>query len=127
MATIPANTPMATPYRREFRVPEGIIHRIRMRYAPGPNGNVSSAVFLGGAQIFPTEPGEWFVGDNEWVEGTCHVVTKKGWHWSIQGYSPETTFPHAVYVDLFVLAEEKASPWKVMTDFVAIMKTLIGA
>lgn len=87
---------------------------------------VSSGVFLGTAKIFPMEDSEWFEGEDEWIEGTCHVVTKKGWHWSIQGYSPGTTNAHRVYVDLFVLPEEKVTPWMVLTDFVAIMKKLIG-
>ena len=126
VATIPANTPMATPYRREFRVPGGVIHRIRMRYPPGPWGMVYSAVFLGGAQIFPTEPGDYFHGNDEHVEGDTYVVTKKGWHWAIEGYSPGTRFEHEVHVDLFVLAEDKASPWRILGDFVEIVKKLIG-
>lgn len=125
-AEIPLNRLRTNPYVREFTVPEGVVHRVRMRYPPGPRGMVSSAVFLGAAKIFPMDESEWFVGEDEWVEGTCHVVTRKGWHWSIQGYSPGTANAHTVYVDLFVLSEEKVTPWMVLSDFVAIMKKLIG-
>ena len=125
-AEIPINRAKNNPFVREFKLPEGIVHRIRMRYPPGPRGMVSSAVFLGAAQIFPMEPGEWFVGDNEWIDGTCHVVTKTGWEWSIRGYSPGTKYVHRVFADLFVLSEEKASPYLILRDFVDIVKKLIG-
>ena len=124
--TVPANRPINNPYSRPIQVPEGIIHKFRMRYPAGPNYWVSTGVFLGTAKIFPCEPSEWFVGENEYVEGEVHVVTKKGWHWTIQGYSPGSYFPHTVYLDLFILPEEKASPWMILSDFVKIMKRLMG-
>ena len=125
-AEIPINRPMNNPYVREFTIPEGIVHRVRMRYPSGPRGRVSSAVFLGATKIFPMDESEWFVGNDECVEGETYTVTKKGWHWSIQGYSPGTTHAHRVFVDLFVLSEEKANPWKTLASFVEIVKKLIG-
>lgn len=124
--SIPLNTPVTTPHTHAIEVPEGVVHKIRMRYLGGPRGMVSSAVFLGTTKMFPLEGSDWFEGDDEWVDGDVYVINKKGWSWSIVGYSPGTTYAHRVYVDLFVLPEEKASPWMILSDFVKIMKRLMG-
>ena len=123
---IPAGQEKDPPASTEISVPEGIVHRFRMRYPPGPNGTVSSGVFLGGMKMFPQSPSEWFIGDDEWIEGDTHIVTKKGWHWFIHGYSPYAFYEHTVYVDIMVDREEDVSPWRTLEDLIRIIKQLIG-
>ena len=123
---IPAGQVEEPPARVEIAVPEGIVHGFRMRYPPGPRGTVSSGVFLGNVKMFPGDPSEWFIGENEAIEGDTHIVNKKGWHWFIHGYAPLAGFPHTVYVDIMIDREEDVSPWRTLQDLIRIIKELIG-
>ena len=135
---IPAGTTEALPERHEIGIPAGVIKGVRIRYPPGPAGLVSAAVFLGTHKMWPrgqrwrtSAPAldgvpVWWRGDGEWIAWEEHVVNIEGWHWFLEGYSPNATLPHTVFVDIFVLEAEFARPMDPIRDLVGTIKRLIG-
>lgn len=125
-AVIPAGTPNTAPYRLSIEIPGGVITKTRMRYPPGPRGQVSTAVFQGVVKMFPREGSGWFIGDDEAVESICYIENIAGWEWSIEGFSPNALFDHTVYVDIFILREDVVNPWQTVKDLVSVLKNVIG-
>ena len=52
------------PSQRLMPVTDGLIYQFDLYFPPGSSGLVYVAVFDGGHPLWPSEPGEWFFGDN---------------------------------------------------------------
>ena len=45
---------------------------------------------------------------------------------TIKGLNLDDVYPHTIYLWLLTAPEEEARPWKIIADFVAILKKLMG-
>jgi len=124
---VPKNTPKTSPVKVEFEVEEDYITDIDGLIPPGHFCLAGIALFYGIKQLWPKESGTWLKGDA--MAFHSHPMlkmperpTKLTW----KAYNEDDTYDHTFY--LYVTAEdlELAKPFKVLVDFIAILKKLIG-
>ena len=74
---------------------------VSIRFPPGPSGLLEVAIFYGEKQIWPSEEGQVFKGDNEWIhfedywplpETPCRLLVK--------AVNKDEVYEHSVYVRL---------------------------
>ena len=146
--TVPQGTEPTTPVRKEIELPEGVITKVRVRFPPGSRGQVYTAVFQGAVKMWPRgympdpDPpipapvppvpptqetrSAWAWGDDETIEMTEHVRNITGWHYTLEGYAPLTSYDHTIWWDFNVLETEYAETWGPIQDLVDLLKKLIG-
>jgi hypothetical protein len=101
---IAANTLEADPHEETLELCYGNIKRVRLLFPAGHRGLTHLQVFYQTRQIFPSSPGESFVGDNtaidfpeDWpVYEPPFAVTLRGWNLC-------ETYEHTIYVEMTVL------------------------
>ena len=124
--TIPRATDPVVTTRKEIGLPEGVITKVRVRFPPGPRGQVHTAVFQGAHKMWPRGEGNWAWGDDEPIEMTEHVRNITGWHWTLMGYAPDTIYDHTVWWDFNVLEQEYAETWTPVQNLVELLKSVLG-
>jgi len=126
--TIPANTPEDTPVEKKLELEGAILDRIHVLIPAGHHALARFAIFYGIKQLFPYETGTWLRGEDESFSVRLNwslpelktTITFKGWN-------EDDTYPHTFYMRLEVTERvEEARPWRVIADFVAILKRLMG-
>jgi len=124
---IPANTPETAPVEKTVEIEGEILSEIAYLIPPGWAALARFALFYGIKQIYPMPGLEWVTGDDlyrsiplKWPLPERKVrITIKGWN-------EDDTYPHSVYLWLLTQPEPEARPWKILADFVAILKRLMG-
>jgi len=124
--TVPRGTGWRTPIRKEIELPAGVITKVRVRFPPGPRGQVFTAVFQGNHKMWPRGEGNWAWGDDEPIEMSEHVRNITGWHYFLEGYAPDTSYNHTIWWDFNVLEKEYAETWGPIQELVRLLKDLIG-
>jgi len=126
--TIPANTPEAKPVEKDLTLEGAILDKIHFLIPAGHHALARSAILYGIEQLFPYEKGTWLRGEDEsfpvrlnWpLPELKTTITLKGWN-------KDTAYPHTFYLRLEVAEKvEEARPWRIVADFVAILKRLMG-
>jgi hypothetical protein len=59
-----ANGLATNPTQRKMAVTSGLIYQVEVYFPPGSSGLLHTWIQDGGFQVWPTEPGETFFGDN---------------------------------------------------------------
>ncbi len=54
----------AAPFQDKLPVTKGLIFQFELYLPPGSSGLLKVMIKDGGYQVWPSEPGEWFFGDN---------------------------------------------------------------
>ena len=124
---IPAPKPEDQPAEVKVEVEGEVLSELAYLIPRGWCGVAHWTLFYGIKQIYPEQAGTWITGDGlyrpvplKWKlpESPCTLTVK--------GYNQSLENPHTVYLWILTAAEEEAKPWKVLADFVAILKRLIG-
>jgi len=125
---VPANTPETSPVYKTVEVEGAVLDTIHFLIPDGHVGLARLAVLYGIKQIFPFQTGTWLRGNAEsfslrlkWrLPEPKTTLTLKGWN-------EDDTYKHTFYLRIEVAEElEEARPWRVIADFVAIIRKLIG-
>jgi len=125
---IPANTPEDNPTTKTLEIEGVILERLRMLIPPGHVALARMAIFYGIKQIFPKEKGTWLRGDSESVNFIVSWrLPESKVQLTFKGWNEDDTYDHTFYLRLEVAEEiAEARPWRVIADFVAILKRLMG-
>jgi len=125
--SIPANTPVETPAEKEIIIEGEILSEIAYLIPPGWSALARFAIFYGIKQIYPEPEADWVTGDDVYrpVPITWRMPESK-LTLTIKGYNTDDTYAHGIYIWLLTKPEEEAKPWKIIADFVAILKRLMG-
>jgi len=125
---VPANTPEDAPVEKTLEIEGAVLSTLHVQVPAGHKALARMAIFYGIKQIFPSEAGTWFRGDD--------IAPKFRLNWTLpepkttltlKGWNEDDTYEHAFYLMLEVEERvEAARPWQVIVDFVAILKRLIG-
>lgn len=99
-ATIPAGTPFPATHTVTLPVGTNLVSRIRWRVPPGPRGNLSWFLAMGGVQVLPQAGSTAIVADDESDEWEIEDLPDSG-AWELVG-SNSGTFDHTVYLGFFV-------------------------
>ena len=108
---IPANTAESDPLEEVLELCFGRIKGVFILHPPGSIGLAHLQIFRHTRQIFPSTPGESFVGNKttrdfpeNWpIYELPHAVTLRGWNL-------DDTYDHTIYVELSVLQPEILVP-----------------
>lgn len=102
-ATIPANTPIATPVTVGFNLDNWTIESIDLEVPPGPNGLMGFQVVNNGVPWIPNSTGEYIVWNNA-RDSWYFTDQPNASGWGVQGYNLDVAYPHAVTVRFHVNA-----------------------
>jgi len=125
--TIPANTKETAPVETTLEIEGDTVIRLEMEFPDGCVRLAHVAVFYGIRQLWPTEAGTW-LASNDWV-----ISFPVSWDLpepktvlTIRGWNEDDTYKHTVTCRFVTAYEPVAKPWRVISDFVAILKRLMG-
>jgi len=126
--TIPANTPETAPVEKSVTVEGAVLDAMHFLIPDGHVGLARLAIFYGIKQLFPYETGTWLRGNAESFSLTLKwKLPEPKLDLLLKGWNEDDTYPHTFYVRMEVAEEvEEARPWRVIADFVAILRRLIG-
>ena len=124
--TVPRGTTRIRPARKEIELPEGVVTKVRVRFPPGPRGQVYTAVYQGAHKMWPRGEGNYAWGDDEPIEMSEHVRNIVGWHYFLEGYAPDTSYDHTIWWDFNVLEKEYAETWGPIQELVRLLKDVMG-
>lgn len=101
--TVPADTSAANPATAEVEVCFGTIAEFYRLIPPGCAGMVRLQVFHQTRQIFPTTPGESYIGDGSEVLGLAGVVVDEPpTILELRAWSPGSTYQHVIYCEFYI-------------------------
>lgn len=95
-ATIPANTPQATPATIDLSLDYVDIESIDLEVPPGPSGLVGFYLARSGQQVIPYEAGEYLVWDDRF-DSWYLTDQPTGSGWQLVGYNLDV-YDHSVVV-----------------------------
>jgi len=93
-ATVPAGTAEAAPVTIAIAMPSRIPRTVRIRIPPGPSGTVGFVLAMNGTPIVPSNPGAWYVGDDEAFVWPLEGAPDSG-AWEVIAYNTDTN-PHTL-------------------------------
>lgn len=86
---------------------KGLIYRVEVEWAPPGTGLAGAAIFDGGAQIWPSIRGEWFIDDGHLL-GFDDLYLKEvaPFELQIKTYNTDTEFTHLVMIRVGLVSKE---------------------
>ena len=122
----PANTKKEDAVETTMQVTEGIVTHVWIKHPPGCHGLAHATISDGLSQIWPTNKDEDYHGDEFPMEFDEAYEIMKPAKLHLLTWNDSTLYEHGVDVRITILPKEKANPWQTMSDFVAILKKLLG-
>jgi len=124
---IPANTPLAKPAETTVEIEGEVLAELAYLIPPGWAAVAHFAILYGIKQIYPEEDGTWVTGDDLYrVVPLKWPLPEPKTKLTIKGYNESIDYPHTVYLWFLTKPEEEARPWRIISDFVKILKRLMG-
>jgi hypothetical protein len=116
--TIPANTPASSPAVAIWRIPAGSIRYFRIYIPPGHFGLAHMAIWHGGLQIAPLPEGEWFNGNDGWIDFEPTLEVRGGEITLVlSGYNEDEAYQHSFHI----YAYTEPAPTKPVSPYLAFM------
>jgi len=85
----------ATPIDADLPVTNGLIYQFELYFPPGSSGLLSVRVADGGFPVWPSEPGEWFYGDNTLVSfPDRYYIAAPDHKFKVWYYNTDDTYDH---------------------------------
>ena len=101
--TIPSNTLASAPVSAVVEVSPGTIQKFYRLFPPGCAGLVSLQVFYQTRQIFPTTPGQSYIGNGSEILGDSSVILDEPEYvLELCGWSPTTSYQHIIYCEFYI-------------------------
>lgn len=96
-ATIPKNTPIATPVTVAFSLDNRVVTQVDIDVPPGPSFLLGFFLGHSGTQLIPYEVGEYIIWDDHQESWALEEFpTSDGW--SLTGYNLSVAFDHSVAI-----------------------------
>jgi hypothetical protein len=100
---VPANTAKADYASAMVEVSPGTISKFYRLFPPGCVGKVHLQVFYQTRQIFPTTPGQSYLGDGSEILGDASVeLDEPEYVLELRGWSPGTSYDHGIFVEFYI-------------------------
>jgi len=89
----------SSPTQRKFPVSSGLIFKVEFYFPPGSSGMLHVWVKDGGFQIWPSEPGETFFGDNTLIAfEDMYYVAAADHNLDVYSYNLDDRYDHVFQV-----------------------------
>ncbi len=106
--SIPANTSKDNKQKTVLELTAGVIHQVEIVFPIGCAGFAFASIASGVNQVWPTNPGEYFNGDNESISFKEFYSLKiEPYHLDILSYNLDDTYDHTVIIRLGILKASK--------------------
>jgi len=129
--TTPANTPASNPKETIAKLVRGVIHRVEIRFPPGPAGLLHVQIWRGGHQIYPSVTGQSFASDDETIAfDDFYELYHHPTYLRILTWNEDEYYPHTVRVRIGVLPKYVVDPRLMFEDLrnkLTILLRRIGA
>lgn len=104
--TIPISTPANAPKRGTVVVGPGKVQQVWVFFPPGHAGKTHLRVLRYEHQVWPTNLGGWYLGDNTIITfPESFILEGFPFEFILEGYNTSTINEHTVYVRFTVLPE----------------------
>lgn len=125
--TIPAGTARAAYASEIIEVCPGSITKFYRLFPPGCAGLVSMQVWHQTRQIFPTTPGQYYIGDGSEILGEASVdLVEPEYQIELRGWSPDADYDHVVYCEFYIARPIVYVPVVLGSSFVPVPAGLEG-
>ena len=124
--TTPANTTKENALETPMQVTEGIITHVWIKHPLGCRGQAHVTISDGLNQIYPTNKDADYHGDQFPMEFDDAYELTKPAKLHLLTWNDGVVNSHVVDVRITIQSKANANPLQVMTDFVAILKKLVG-
>ena len=93
--TAAAGGSAAIPLDDDLPVTDGLIYQFELYFPPGSSGLLFARVADGGFPVWPSEPGEWFYGDNTLVSfPDRYYIASPNHNFKVWYYNLDDTYAH---------------------------------
>jgi len=124
---VPADTGEDAPVEQTLKLTRGVIHLVEVRFKYGPNFMVGARLYHEGHQLYPTNPDEDIREDGRAVVFPDYFpLDIAPYALKVRAYSPNTTYPHTIYIRVGVLAEEEVAPMGGLGGMLQKFLSLVG-
>lgn len=97
----------SNPTRRDLHVTAGLIYQFELYLPPGSCGLLHVAVYDGAYPLWPSEPGEYFFGDNSLISfPDRYMIVSPQKVLTVASYNTDDTFEHAFQVRIGQVSAE---------------------
>jgi len=125
--TVPANTPESNPVVETINVSEAYVTEISVYFPSGCYALVRGRAFYGSEQIAPKPAGSDFRGNGMLVRSPMRwKCPEKPCPIRFELWNIDDTYDHTPIIYITTAEEEEARPYKVLQDFITILKRLMG-
>ncbi len=124
---VPANTLASAPHVETLKLTHGVITSVRLDFKHGTDHLVHVALQRGLHQVYPTNPDGDFNLDGVYCSfDDFYKLTAEPYELTVEGWSPGTTYPHVVDVQIGLIESEIALAFfKLLGAFAKFFK-LVG-
>jgi len=126
--TVMANTPKTSPAEETIEVEGRFLTRLSIFIPRGHHALTGLTLFYGLEQIFPKPSGTWLKGNDEVFEARLNWRLPL-WETKLtfRAYNEDEVYDHTFYSRVETVEElEEARPWRVLADFISILRRLLG-
>ena len=103
--TILPSTTEAAPKREITKVCYGILRKGSVYFPWGCAGLVGIRILHYEHILYPTNPDQWFIGNEILIEFACEYEVLAGWNdFKVEGYNEDDFYPHTPIVTFNVLS-----------------------
>lgn len=93
----------ADPATEEVGICKGVITRFYRLFPPGCSGKVSLQVFHQERQVFPTTPGQAYLGDDSEILGFSSVdIPEPPYVLTLRAWAPDSEYAHIIYCEFYI-------------------------
>lgn len=119
--TVPADTVAADYVSADIGVAPGVITKFYRLFPSGCAGKAYLQVFLQTRQIFPTTPGESYLGDASEILGDASIVLDEPEYvLELRAWAPGTTYQHTIYCEFYIEKPRVLVPTPLEVSVVAL-------
>ncbi len=103
----PASTTEAAPKRSSLKVTKGLVYQVEVEFPPGPLGLCHVQIFDGGHQLWPSNPGESFHGDNGMIVfPDSYLKLAEPYEFQAITWNRDDTYQHQIHIRIGQVSEE---------------------
>lgn len=104
--TTEANTGEEAALRTPLKITKGLIYRVEIEFPPGPLGYCYVQIFDGGYQVWPSNRGEAFHGDNGYITfEETYLKAAEPFELTAVTWNIDDTWPHTIHIRLGLVSE----------------------
>jgi hypothetical protein len=105
------NTEESSPTRVQTKLCVGVLQKVSVYFPWGCAGLVGIRILHYEHQLCPTNPDEWYIGNEIFIEFESEYLILEGWNdFKVEGYNEDDFYTHTPIVSFNVLRGGLAMP-----------------